>query len=175
MPQIDPNDYDLSGLGIDPKILPPEYGRATLSNLDALLEHRERGQRDRIYDEQEERGLFKSGQTARREFEEVVLPGEENRRRSLLDLVGGALGQQREERMGAEGFERTRLLAGEEWQRRLEELELGFRNQKAMIQFQKELGLFDKPKKPGFFDTLGQSFASGFGGGLGSGAAARVI
>lgn len=167
MPAIDPTEYDLSGLGIDPKILPSEYGRATLSNLDALMAHRERGQLERLYDEQEERGLFRSGQTERRALEEVAYPGVEARRRSLLDVVGGALGQQREERLGETEFQRGRQMAGEEWKRRLEELQVQFQNQKALIQFQKDLGLFNQ-KKRGLGSMFTESLVSSAGSSLGT-------
>ena len=133
---VDPKEYDLSGIGIDPKILPPEYSAATLANIDALMAHRERGQLNRLYDEQEERGLFRSGQTERRALEEVAYPGVESRRRALLDIVGTGLGQQREERLDETQFQRTRQLQGEEWTRRLEELELQFRNQRMLLQMQ---------------------------------------
>lgn len=170
MPPIDPSEYDLSGLGIDPAVLPPEFGRATLANLDSMLEHRERGQLNRLYDEQEERGLFRSGQTERRALEEVAYPGVESRRRGLLDLVGGALGQQREERRGETEFQRTRQLAGEEFNRRLEELKMTLHNQRLLLQMQKDFGAFDR--KGGSF---GEIFASSFAGGLGSGAGRAII
>lgn len=163
MALVDPREYDLSGLGIDPNILPPEYGRSTLANLDAILAQRERGHLNRVYDEQEERGLFRSGQTERRALEEVVYPGEEMRRQSLLDVVGGALGQQREERLGEVGFDRSRQMAGEEFERRLKELDVQFANQKALFSFQKELGLFDKPKGPSFGDVFKNAFAGSLG------------
>lgn len=164
--QTDP--FSLSGLGIDPKILPQEFGEETLRNLDVLAERRERNQLDRLFDEQEERGLFRSGQTERRALEEVALPGIDARRRDLFSLVGGALGQGREERLGETDFQRTRQIQGEEFQRRLQELEQQLKNQRNLLQLQKDL----KPKGTGFFgdfaSSFASSFASGFGGGLGS-------
>lgn len=157
-------DLGLSDLGVSEAQLPSEYGGNVLDNLDEMLQRQERGALDRLYDQQEERGLFRSGLTERRALEEVALPGIEARRGALLDLVGRGLGQQREERLGETGFQRQRQLATEDFDRKMREMEMSLAHQKDLLRLQASL----RPEEDGLGEMFTKNIVGSFGRSLGS-------
>lgn len=154
---------NIADFGIPESQLPKEYVGGVFENLDRLLASQTRRGLDDLYDSQEERGMFRSGQTEKRALEEVVFPADAARRKSVLDMVGMALGQQREERLGDVQFSRTKELAADEFERRLKEIELQAQQQRDLLRLQASLGIGVAPKKQSFWDRMGGSFASGFG------------
>jgi hypothetical protein len=156
-------------LGIPKNILPKEFAGGVLENLDLMLQQDEAKMTNRLLDSQEERGLFRSGQTRQQLQEEILEPGIARRRGGLLDLVGQGLGQAREERLGDTAFQRQRQFATEDFDRRMKEMEQSLQNQQDLLRLQAALGIGmpAQQKKGGFFETLSNSLASGFGQGLG--------
>lgn len=167
MPHKD-TSFGFKDLGVREDFLPPEYRDREdfFRSLDERLAHQERKNLERLYEEQEGRGLFRSGQTERRALEEVAFPGIEARRGALFGLLEKA----REERLSEKEFQRTRQLQGEEWQRRLQELGMKLHHQRAMLEAQAALGIggggggddFGSTFTRGFASSLGQNLAGGF-------------
>lgn len=163
-----PNDpFNLEGLGLSSDNLPPELGGEVLKNLDTILSRQENMQADRLLNQQEERGLFRSGQTETELRDQVLTPGIETRRKALLDIVGGGVNQAREERLGTLDFSRQKEFQALAFEQKMKELEQQAANQQALLRLQADLGIGMPQERLGFWENLGGSFASGFGSSLG--------
>lgn len=162
---MNPNDpFSLEGLGLGNDNLPPELGSEMLRNLDQILARQEGRQATQLLDSQEERGLFRSGQSEDRLQHEILQPGIETRRQALLGLVGKGADQKREERMGGVQFEREKEFANLQMDLRIRELEQLLSNNKELLRLQDEIA---DGNEPSFWDQMGDAFASGFGGSSG--------
>lgn len=159
--------FSLEGLGLSDKNLPPEFGGDVLKNLDAVLSRQENMQADRLLNNQEDRGLFRSGQTESQLRDQVLTPGIETRRQALLQLVGGGLNQARDERLGTLDFSRQKEFQQLSFEQKMKELEQQSLNQQDLLRLQSQLGI-GVPKQQGFGDVFVGSFASGLGSSLGS-------
>lgn len=158
----------------------PELDAAFLDNLDAALFRQETELIGNIGEEQERRGFFRSGQTQERVAREVIGPGIERRASALIGLGRESAQANRQERLGAEQFERTRQLAGEDFDRtkeleglrfdrRLQELQTSSSIQEHLLRLQSDL--------EGGFDIFGQiagGVAGTFLGGASGGAGANL-
>ena len=142
----------------------PEYDQSVMDNLDALLQTQEKRGVRNILDQQEERGMLRSGQSSERLVEEVLGPGLERRKQTALQLTGRRQEAQREERLGSLQFERQRQMQGEEMERQIAMVELQAIHQRRMLELRQML---ENDSRPSFGRTFGQNFASSFGQGLG--------
>lgn len=162
------NELDLSRLGISQDLLPAELTSERLGLLDEMLARQEEKQSRRLYDSQEERGFFRSGDTQRRLTEEILGPSIERRQSALMDWLSDAIGQQTAHRRQ---IERDKL----DFDRRLDLIQHELNAKRDLLAFQGQLEL-GKPKA-GFFDhflpefagALGRGFAQGGGQAAGKG------
>lgn len=158
-----PADLDLKGMGISTGALPAEFSQGLLENLDRLLQGQEKRQTTNILDQQEERGLFRSGDTESRIVGEVLGPSVDRRRSALMELISGGLNQGREERLDTQNFDRSKEMATVAWDRRLKELQMQLDQSRELAQL--------TASQNGF----GAKFAQGLGSGLGAGVAGAII
>lgn len=158
-------------LGIPTDVMPQELGQTFFTSLDQMLKKQEQGGIDSVLNSQEERGLFRSGQTEANLIDQVLGPSLARRQQALLPLAFQGASQARDERLGETNFQRTRQLSSEEFDRRMKELDQQNQYQMQLLQLQKSLGIGVGPEKPGF----GEIFASSFANGLGSGASKAIF
>lgn len=154
MPFGDPNDYELPQSARD--IIPAELGQDFLSTLDESFQRQEKKQLERLLDEQESRGFFRSGDTQRRLLEEVLGPSLERRKQSLIPLAleGARTGQAQRFQRESDTIAFERQLKVMERQREIQEnlMRLG-------------AWLEENARQPADF---GSQFTSSFASGLGS-------
>lgn len=155
-------------LGVSAQNLPPEYAGNLMKNLDAILGAQEQKQTKSYLDQQEERGLFRSGQTDQGLVDNVLQPGIDKRREALLQLVGTGLNQGRDERLQGTAYNRQVDFQGILFDQKMKELEQQASNSRSLLELQAQLGIgMPSRNKPGFEELLANGFASGLGSSLG--------
>lgn len=148
-----PNFQDL---GIPDNILPPEYANGLLDNLDKRYSTMEDAQTKNVLDSQEEKGLFRSGDTEKQLVSQVLGPSIDRRQQALYGLVGQGVNQMTADRTATTQFNRQEQMSQEEWQRRLQEMSIDLEHQKQLLELKNSF-------TPGFGTNLETSLANGLG------------
>lgn len=155
------------------KFLPQELDEEFFASLDDAFARSDAKQTERVLEDVNARGFFRSGQALEGVTEEVLGPAQDRRRGALLGLAREGAFAGREERLGEEQFERTRQLAEEDHLRRLAELTRRAEINKELLFLEDSLS----DSGGGFGEFLGTVAGIGAGslfGGVGAGIGARV-
>lgn len=164
------NEFDFSSLGIDPNNLPQEYGNQQMNSLDSMMQTQQNQQLKTLLDGTEETGLFRSGMTQQNVRDNILTPAIQNRNQSLLNMVGGALSQGRDERLQGVAFNRQKDMTQINFDNQMKELDAQASQQQNLLRLQAQLGI-GMPHPQGF----GGAFLNAFGQGAGQGIAKGIF